>query len=83
MQVLVIFSLKIPEKKSYSCILFHIRAMKFRIGGADLQKCAMWNCELSFLSVKMEDYIDSLRNCSKEVEENMDIYVSLVEGECL
>ena len=43
MQVLVIFSLKIPEKKkkSYSCILFHIRAMKFRIGGADLQKCAM------------------------------------------
>ena len=43
MQVLVIFSLKIPEKKkrSYSCILFHIRAMKFRIGGADVQKCAM------------------------------------------
>ena len=43
MQVLVIFSLKISEKKKnyYSCILFHIRAMKFRIGGADLQKCAM------------------------------------------
>ena len=43
MQVLVILSLKILEKKknSYSCILFPIRAMKFRIGGAELQKCAM------------------------------------------